>query len=643
MSNTNTSTSEIRRNNSIRWLLVFYDAVIYLVICLLLLFYNGRNDFSLDQRWIHFVLGLLLITASRILWGVYKQIWRYGGVESYLRLFVSDGTVIVVYYLIQFVLPIQQMPIARIVAIVCMSLLGSLAIRMVYRYIYKSYDNDSKLGILFYRILNVFGASGIDARNVEGFHKINIAIVGAGRQGVALAEDISNAKKSPYNPVLFIDRDIEKVGRSIHRLPVISSKSISNDMMSKYDVQEVVIVIPDMSVEDKQKIYKTYKDLGIKVKVYDSPMMEIVGKKRIREIDPEELLFRRARVVWSGKTVNYYKDKVILITGGGGSIGSEICRQLATMGPKCLIIFDVYENGAYDIQQELQSTYHDEVKVNVEIASICGKAALTRVFEEYHPQIVVMAAAHKHVPLMEKNCIEAVHNNVFGTLNTIEVSEQFNVDRVIMVSTDKAVNPTNIMGATKRMCEMMALAFAKRNKAENKHTTYSITRFGNVLGSAGSVIPLFKKQIAQGGPITITDKRIIRYFMTIPEASQLVLQSGAMANNGELYVLDMGEPVRVLELAENMIQLSGSVGIEIVETGLRPGEKLYEELLVQSDNLEKTENDLIFIEKEEAESMEVIEEKLCSLRIACESGEDEIVRETMKIVVPTYKGKPLQK
>ena len=326
----------------------------------------------------------------------------------------------------------------------------------------------------------------------------------------------------------------------------------------------------------------------------------------------------------------------MLITGGGGSIGSELCRQLAKMEPKQLIVLDIYENCAYDLQQGLKFAYKGEIDIRVEIASIRDKKALSRVFREYHPDICINAAAHKHVPLMEKNCIEAVENNVFGTLNVIQCCEEYGCGRFMMVSTDKAVNPTNVMGATKRMCEMIMQAYSTRGIVK-----CSATRFGNVLGSAGSVIPLFKRQIAAGGPVTVTDKRIIRYFMTIPEASQLVLTSGAMAENGELFVLDMGKPVKIYDLAQNMIAMSGMHDIEIVETGLRPGEKLYEELLVKTEELEKTDNDMIFIEREEAVSMDELEQKLGILRTACDVDEDDRVREAMRKamrkVVPTFR------
>ena len=355
------------------------------------------------------------------------------------------------------------------------------------------------------------------------------------------------------------------------------------------------------------------------------------GTHSPQEFDLEALLFRKPVVVNDARTVRYYRDKVILITGCG-TIGSELCRQLAKMHPKQLVLLDVYENGVYDVQQELRIAYADTLDVQIEILSITNQSALEKVFATYHPQIVIHAAAHKHVPLMEHNCVEAVQNNVFGTKNVIDACEKYGAERLMMISTDKAVNPTNVMGATKRMCEMLMQSASIHGQVK-----YSATRFGNVLGSAGSVIPLFQRQIANGGPVTITDKRITRYFMTIPEASQLVLASGAMAQNGELFVLDMGRPVRILDLAENMIRLSGVPGIEIVETGLRPGEKLYEELLIQTESLDKTDNRLIFIERDTPLPGEEMEKRLELLRRACQTQDDQIVRAALHQAVPTFR------
>ena len=510
-------------------------------------------------------------------------------------------------------------------------LTGSVSNPYVYRYAYKCGNQESKWGKFLNSVLYFF--SGIEPGNEKENRKIKVAIIGAGRVGVGLAEDLISNEQSSYVPRCFIDVSKEKIGREIHGIPVWTEDDVTVKKLADYEIQEIIFAIPSMKAEKKKKLYEFYKNAGYKVKVYDYPTMYAAGGKRhLREFDVEELLFRKPIVMSHEKTNAYYRDKVVLITGGGGSIGSELCRQLAKMHPKQIIILDIYENGAYDVQQELKIAYGNQLNMQIEICSITHRKALEKVFETYHPQIVINAAAHKHVPLMEHNCVEAIYNNVFGTYNLVELCEKYEAERFMMVSTDKAVNPTNVMGATKRMCEMIVQSASTHGKVK-----YSATRFGNVLGSAGSVIPLFKRQIANGGPVTVTDKRIIRYFMTIPEASQLVLQSGAIAKNGELFVLDMGQPVKILDLAENMIRLSGVEGIEIVETGLRPGEKLYEELLVKTEELDKTENSMIFIERDTALSQEEIEEKMQILREACDSGDNLIAKQAMRKVVPTFK------
>ena len=461
--------------------------------------------------------------------------------------------------------------------------------------------------------------------------KIKIAIIGAGSVGVSLAKDLWSNPQANFVPRCFIDSDPMKAGRTIHGVTVMSEDEATMETLRSHHIQEVVFAVPAMSQERKLELFERYQQAGFRIKVFDFPTMEIPGHKRqLREFAIEDLLMREPRELLDDWTRAYYRGKVIMITGGGGSIGSELCRQLAKMEPKRLIVVDVYENNAYDLQQSLLFAYKGKLDIQVEIVSITNKEGLARVFREHHPDICINAAAHKHVPFMEKNCVEAVENNVFGTLNVIQLCEEYGCGRFMMVSTDKAVNPTNIMGATKRMCEMVMQAYSTRGKVR-----CSATRFGNVLGSAGSVIPLFRRQIAAGGPVTLTDKRIIRYFMTIPEASQLVLVSGAMAENGELFVLDMGKPVKIYDLAKKMIQLSGVQGIEIIETGLRPGEKLYEELLVESEHLDKTDNELIFIEREQPVSMDELEKKLALLRMAGQS--DEKNRQTMRTVVPTYR------
>ena len=620
--------------NAVRWALVFYDVVIILAIeVLLLILYGGSDRPTLIGLVQHSILGLLSIIGIRFLFGIYGTIWRYGGVQNYMRLMFSDGVAFIVYFILgRFILPVHQLTFVKMLALVAMSLLGSLAIRMAYRYAFKCCNNDSLWGRTLLFFLKTFGR--IDVVRYRDVKKIRVAILGAGNLGNNLFDEIAMDNKSPYEVRCFIDGDKAKVGRHINGVVVLDEEAVTPEILIQdYNVQEVFFAIHNYSQDKMRHFYETFTKAGIKVKNYDVPHMQSGGDKpQLKEFEIEELLFRTQKTVINEKTASYYRNKTILITGGGGSIGSELCRQIAKMEPKKLIILDIYENCAYDIQQELKMTYGSKLDLSVEIVSITNKKGMARVFETYRPDIVINAAAHKHVPLMEHNCAEAVENNVFGCLNVIQLCEEYGASRFMMVSTDKAVNPTNVMGATKRMCEMIEQAYSTRGRVR-----CSATRFGNVLGSAGSVIPLFKRQIASGGPVTITDKRIIRYFMTIPEASQLVLESGAMADNGELFVLDMGKPVKIMDLATNMISLMGARNIEIVETGLRPGEKLYEELLVKKEDLEKTDNDLIFVEKEKPITMEELEEKLSILQEALDNSDDDGVREALRKAVPTFR------
>lgn len=616
--------------SNIRWMLIGYDLIMYaVVVAILLLLYGGIDKLSTIGILQQVCLSVLCIFVARLIGKVYGQVWRYGGIQCYIRLLFTDSIAFVAYLCLELLLPIQKITFARMLSIVSLNLLGALALRMMYRYAYKCGNRETTKGKILSALLHMF--SGIEAENEKEVQKIKVAIIGAGRVGVSLAEELINNEETAYIPRCFIDISKEKVGREIHGIPVWSENEATFNRLGEFEVQEIIFAIPSMDADKKKALYEYYKNAGYKLKVYDYPTMYAAGGKRhLREFDIEELLFRKQLVVSDERTNAYYKDKVVLITGGG-SIGSELCRQLAKMNPRKIIILDIYENGAYDVQQELKIAYGDCLDLQIEICSITNRKALEKVFEKYHPQIIINAAAHKHVPLMEHNCVEAIYNNVFGTQNLVELCEKFGTERFMMVSTDKAVNPTNVMGATKRMCEMIVQSASTHGKVK-----YSATRFGNVLGSAGSVIPLFKRQIANGGPVTVTDKRIIRYFMTIPEASQLVLQSGAIANNGELFVLDMGQPVKIMDLAENMIRLSGVQGIEIVETGLRPGEKLYEELLVKTEELDKTDNSMIFIERDSALSKEEIYKKIDVLRDACNTGDDMIAKEALRSVVPTF-------
>lgn len=614
-----------------RWALVFYD-IVCIIFCFIFVFYylGGRQGIEIQSLLFEFILFVLCIESSRIWFKVYSQIWRYGGIQSYVRLIFADAVGCCIYYAISRFTPIENIPMVKVIAFICLTCLGSLAMRMIYRYAYKCGTTSTKRGRFLLLLLKIFG--NIKTSDHIVAKKIKVAILGAGNVGASLASELMTNKDSMYEPRFFIDVSDEKVGRSIYGLKVFMEDDNLPVLLQDFDIQEVIFAVPDMDQAKKEHLYELFKQCGCKILIHDAPTLENPEKKnQLREFSVEELLFRKQTLVVDDRTKAYYKDKVILITGGGGSIGSELCRQIAKMGPKQLIILDIYENCAYEIQQELKRKYNGKLNLEVEICSITNMKALERVFETYRPQIVINAAAHKHVPLMEHNVIEAIENNIFGCKNVIDCCEKYEAERFMMVSTDKAVNPTNVMGATKRMCEMVAQSASLTGKVK-----YSATRFGNVLGSAGSVIPLFKRQIAEGGPVTITDKRIIRYFMTIPEASQLVLASGAMAKNGELFVLDMGKPVKILDLAQSMIRLTGAKNIEIIETGLRPGEKLYEELLVKTEDLDKTDNKQIFIERDTPLTKEAIEERLNSLRTVCNTGNDDVAREVLRASVPTF-------
>ncbi len=604
-------------------LLLSIDFAIMAAVCVLayLLCEATSGSDGLLTHFLNFLLTAALISAVRIITKVYRNVWRYANSRAYLDIVIADvigGVISVVSaWLIG---PVVFIGGWYSIAIVAMITTATLVSRFAYQQERKRIAKDSR---------------GIT-------NKITVAIVGAGQVGSLLAEELIYSRASHYRPVCFIDRNSEKVGNRMSGLPVLAEDEHIFDKLDEMGVQEVFIAIPRLAGEEARKLLDYYNRTGCKVKLYDFASREDytpeLGEKRvIREFKIEDLLFRAAIDVTSDDTKAFYKDKVILITGGGGSIGSELARQVAKCEPKRLVIVDIYENNAYDIQQELIRRHGPSLDLCVEIASVRDRARLDAVFACYRPDIVFHAAAHKHVPLMEHSNCEAVKNNVLGTYNTADMAEKYGVKKFILISTDKAVNPTNVMGASKRMCEMIVQC-----RTDSK-TAFSAVRFGNVLGSNGSVIPLFKRQIAGGGPITITDKRIIRYFMTIPEASGLVMQAGAMARCGELFVLDMGNPVKIYDLAENMIRLSGlrpHVDIEIVEAGLRPGEKLYEELLIKTEELLKTDNDMIFIERDTPLTRDEVDARIDVLKAAVLAAEREIgaesITDAMKAVVPTF-------
>lgn len=467
-------------------------------------------------------------------------------------------------------------------------------------------------------------------------------LIGGGQAGAIVLREFQTSPRSENKVVCIIDDAPNKVGSYLRGVKIVGGRSSIPAMAEKYDVDEIVLAIPSASRQEKLQILSYCHDTSCTLRTLPGICQLANGEVRIeqiREVDIEDLLGRETVKIDLDEVAAYITGKTVLVTGGGGSIGSELCRQAAAQRPKRLIIFDIYENNAYDIQMELRRT-HPELDLVVLIGSVRDRERVMQVFDRYRPDLVCHAAAHKHVPLMEASPFEAIKNNVFGTYNVAQAADRFGTQRFILISTDKAVNPTNVMGASKRLCEMIVQMINDRSATE-----YVAVRFGNVLGSAGSVlgsagsvIPLFRKQIRSGGPVTVTDKRVIRYFMTIPEAVQLIFQAGAYARGGEIFVLDMGEPVCIDDLARNMIRLSGfepDVDIPIEYTGLRPGEKLYEELLLSGEGMQKTKNDLIYIGHEIAFDPAAFEENLMLLRAIPETDEPAL-RAKLRELVPTF-------
>lgn len=624
--------------------LILADTAIMCSVYFLMVFLSGlaigsleiNGDFTIRKFFAMYACVMLI----RFFFSIYNCIWRYANVRTYLKLMAADVIGNSIFFLIGRMCQWLYLGFAYTLVNAMLVFTITLASRFLYQFLYAYVGQRSDARLL----RTLFDEGDFSDSSI---HKINVAIVGAGNIGATLAEEFVRNPRSYYYPYCFIDRDVAKIGSEMNGIHIYPEDETIVERIREMPVQEIFIALPDATSEDRARLFELYRQTDCKVKMYDYPVagyqMENKGSKRVlREFRIEDLLFRDARTVTSMKARTYYRDKVILISGGGGSIGSQICRSVAKLSPKHLVILDIYENNAYDIQQELLREYGDSLHFTTYIASVRDAERLDEIFAEVKPDIVFHAAAHKHVPLMEDSGCEAIKNNVFGTWNMANTAEKYEVERFVLISTDKAVNPTNIMGATKRLCEMII------QSRKDSRTEFAAVRFGNVLGSNGSVIPLFKQQIENQGPITITDKRIVRYFMTIPEAVELVLEAGAMAKNTELFVLDMGKPVKILDLAENMIRLSGLKpyeDIDIVEIGLRPGEKLYEELLMKTGELDKTENEMIFIERDQPSTREEMEEKVRILRKAVEyvsdgnlkkQGHYELVRNAIRHTVPTY-------
>lgn len=537
--------------------------------------------------------------------GSYATSWRYAEFKEYSIMYCGIiGSCVVSYFLsrIFFFSPEVRLDFSNYVIMGLICICGFTVERFFGRLIrnYRSHIRNVK-------------------RNAK---KTRVMIIGAGDTGSALIR--SMRRDTVRYPVVAIDDNPEKHGMLVSEVQVIGGREKILSAVKEFKIQEIVIAIPSGKKSDYNDIMKICKETEVQVSTVPSLFELASGKANVREIrsvTPQELLGRTEEIIDGRDIFGYIEDKTVIVTGGGGSIGSELCRQIATFNPKRLIIFDIYENNAYELQMELRKK-HPELKLEVLIGSVRDVARLEEVFSKFKPKVVFHAAAHKHVPLMEDSPNEAIKNNVFGTYNVANACEKYGVERFVLISTDKAVNPTNIMGTSKRVAEMVVQQFALEQKKKNGTKIYTAVRFGNVLGSNGSVIPLFKKQIKEGGPVTVTHPEINRFFMTIPEAAQLVMQAGAIAEGGEIFILDMGEPVKIVDLARNLIELSGfvpDVDIKIEFSGLRPGEKMYEELLLDKQKHTSTKNNKIYIEQPVNDSKKLVEEIYAlKERLSCE-------------------------
>ena len=556
-------------------------------------------------------LYILITIIIFFLFHMYSTMWSVAGIREVVHIIAACG-------------------LASLIQLAGMILLEHKVPRSYYIICFVSLCAFEIVIRLSYRISKTLFANN----NFEKTGK-RIMIVGAGTSGAVILKEMTTSQYVDGYAVCFVDDDKNKAGKILNGIPIAGNRDDIPALVEKYKVDEIYIAMPSATAKQRKEIIEICRETGCGIKILPGIYQLLNGEvsiSKLRKVEIEDLLGRDPIRVNLDEIMGYVSNKVILVTGGGGSIGSELCRQIAAHKPKQLIIFDIYENNAYDIQQELKDTY-PELDLVVLIGSVRNTHRIEMVFEKYRPNIVYHAAAHKHVPLMEDSPNEAIKNNVFGTYKTAAAADRYGTERFVLISTDKAVNPTNIMGASKRMCEMIIQMYNKHSK-----TDYVAVRFGNVLGSNGSVIPLFKKQIEQGGPVTVTHKDIIRYFMTIPEAVSLVLQAGAYAKGGEIFILDMGEPVKILDLAENLIRLSGYVPYEDIQiefTGLRPGEKLYEELLMGEEGLQDTPNKLIHIGRPIEFNQENFKAQLNRLREMAEQ-DSENIKDMVREMVPTY-------
>lgn len=565
-----------------------------------------------NYMWINVICTVLINAFCRL----YTSLWRFASIEELKNAIVA----IVLSSFAQFCgMKLLDYPVPRSYIIIYTMLLAVCIIvpRFSYRFLRIAYHNHETSGQT---------------------KPVVTMVVGAGAAGYMLVREMKNSKHLNRKVPCIIDDDPNKIGTYLQGIPIVGGKEDIPEMAKRYHIEEIIIAIPTLKDQEQRKLLDICQQTACKIKmlpgIYQMVNQEI-DISMLRDVSIEDLLGREPVDLHMEKVGDYIGGKVILVTGGGGSIGSEICRQVALHDPKQLIIVDIYENNAYDIQLELKKKY-PELNLETLIASVRDKKRIEDIFDTYRPDIVYHAAAHKHVPLMEDSPDEAIKNNVVGTYNVATAANKYHAKKMVLISTDKAVRPTNVMGASKRICEIIMEVFSQISKTE-----YAAVRFGNVLGSNGSVIPLFRKQIKEGGPVTVTHPDIIRYFMTIPEAVNLVLQCGAYAKGGEIFILDMGEPVKILDLAKKMIRLSGHVpgkDIKIVFTGLRPGEKLYEELLIDEKNLVQTENERIFVaQMSKIDSVETCRKMSVLIEHAYDESKD--IRSDIKKLVPEYKEK----
>lgn len=610
-------TSVINLNKKSKRLIVLLSdiAIITLSYYLVMLFQYASYTEIIDA-FIKLPSVILIYVVSLMIFKMYSCIWINAGIFEFKQTVISTIVSCIITTAVMIIMPNGISVLTNILSGVL--IIGMItALRMSLKVITRAFT---------YTV----------SEKTDG--KYRALIIGAGDCASAIMSEIRKEKSDQYNIVGIIDDNKSKINSYLNGVKILGDRDAISEIVERESIDEILFAIAKIDGEEKSKILDICSNTKARVKVipgYYQLLEEGISFNKMRDVDLKDLIGREEVQLDKQGIEEYIKGKVVLVTGGGGSIGSELCRQIAKFSPKLLLILDIYENNVYDIQNELS---YNEPNLNkkVIIASVRDKYRLSQIISAYKPSIIFHAAAHKHVPLMEDNPGEAIKNNVLGTLNMAEISSQYKVEKFVLISTDKAVNPTNVMGASKRLCEMIVQA--ANNERGNK-TDFVAVRFGNVLGSNGSVIPLFKEQIKKGGPVTLTHKDITRYFMLIPEAAQLVLQAGAYAKGGEIFVLDMGKSVKIYDLAENLIRLSGykpNEDIEIKITGLRPGEKLYEELLMNNDELRKTGHNKIFIDKPETISLIKLIKQIDDLMFVTKLGNKNMLIDKLKEIVPTY-------